>query len=82
MPSAHSCVQVQRTISDAERSAETLSRLHMASTVDGGLSNTMGEPSRLMVHLLMLSEHALRIISNSQWLVQTEAFLQPGKKVI
>ena len=40
------------------------------------------EPSRPIVHLLMISEDPLKIISDSQWLIQTEASLKPGRKVI
>ena len=40
-----------------------------------------GEPSRPMVHLLMISEDSLKIISASQWLMQTKASLKPGRRV-
>ena len=40
------------------------------------------EPSRPKVHLRMISEDPLKIISDSQWLIQTEASLKPGRKVI
>ena len=35
-----------------------------------------------MVHLLVISEDSLKIISDSQWLMQTEASMQPGRKVV
>ena len=35
-----------------------------------------------MVHRLMISDDFLKIISDSQWLMQTDASLRPGRKVI
>ena len=37
---------------------------------------------RPMVQLLIISEDSLKIISDSQWLMQTEALLKPGRRVI
>ena len=52
----------------------------MASSVNGGLS--IGEHSRPMVRFLMNLKDFLKLISDSQQLMHTEASLKPGREVI